>query len=406
MLLVSCALTASILVHAAGLLALSRTQLVSIDPRVNRTPRDKYVADATSPTPTLLSLAPILTPPPPPPPPPQPPAPKPEITKPEPTKSEETKPEETNLEIRPVPAMSISTISAQPPPTRLVPSPISPALPAPSVVGPAEAAAIEAVTAPNRLTPQPLTQPLPVTFAGSSDATRARDVIYVLDASGAMVTSLAFAKDELARSISRLDPSQQFQIIIARRIGGTSNASGSTSILDRFPAKPLPANQTNKAAAAPFLASIRAGGKAAPLEALRDALAQSPDLILLLTANFRRSGPSPADPWHSTSTPSAELIRQVAMDIAPTLAELDVLNPERSLVSNQDRAHASGTSEPRMQRATVIKAVQFIEDDPTTLLQEITNRHGDGPGSYRVMTLTEISRREIQPDSENLRSAP
>jgi len=219
-----------------------------------------------------------------------------------------------------------------------------------------------------------------VTFAGSADATRARDVIYVLDASGAMVTTLAFAKAELQRSINRLEESQRFQVIIARRFADSAT-------LDRYPVRPQAATPAAKAKVGTFLDSIQAGGKAAPLDALRDALSHKPDLVLLLTANFRRSGPASTDPWHSDAVPSIQLRREVAADIAPTLAELDALNPVRDSVLSSAPA----------QRVSVIKAVQFVDEDPTGLLPQIAQRHGDGLGSYRVLTLDEIARLEGKP---------
>lgn len=207
-------------------------------------------------------------------------------------------------------------------------------------------------------------------------------MIYVLDASGAMVTTLAFAKAELQRSISRLEPSQRFQVIIARRFSDTAT-------LDRFPATPQSATASAKSKVSAFLDSVQAGGKAAPLDALRDALSHKPDLILLLTANFRRSGPATSDPWYSGTVPTPQLQREVSAEIAPTLAELDALNPLRSGV----------LSAAPVQRTSVIKAVQFVDEDPTGLLPQIAERHGDGPGSYRVLTLDEIAQLEARPAS-------
>jgi hypothetical protein len=34
----------------------------------------------------------------------------------------------------------------------------------------------------------------------------------------------------------------------------------------------------------------------------------------------------------------------------------------------------------------VIKTIQFLEEDPTGVMRAIAERHGDGPGSYRVLT--------------------
>jgi len=53
------------------------------------------------------------------------------------------------------------------------------------------------------------------------------------------------------------------------------------------------------------------------------------------------------------------------------MAELDRLNP-RGLNG---------------QRRATIKAIQFLEEDPTGTMQAIGEEHGDGPGSYTVLTL-------------------
>ena len=40
---------------------------------------------------------------------------------------------------------------------------------------------------------------------------------------------------------------------------------------------------------------------------------------------------------------------------------------------------------PSLVGAIVIKALQFIDPDPTGMLQQIGAAHGDGPGSYTVV---------------------
>ena len=44
------------------------------------------------------------------------------------------------------------------------------------------------------------------------------------------------------------------------------------------------------------------------------------------------------------------------------------------------------------QRRTVIKAIQFLEEDPTGTMQAIGEDHGDGPGSYAVLTLKALAK--------------
>ena len=41
----------------------------------------------------------------------------------------------------------------------------------------------------------------------------------------------------------------------------------------------------------------------------------------------------------------------------------------------------------------VIKAIQFVEEDPTGTMQLIGTEHGDGPGSYRVLSVQDLGGR-------------
>lgn len=203
--------------------------------------------------------------------------------------------------------------------------------------------------------PPPPPPPAIASFAGVQ-GTRAKRVVYVMDGSAAMLTTLPYVQDELVQSVSRLDASQSFQIIVFR----DPPASGRpTPALERFSATDFtPA--LGRAGVASWVRSIRPVGSSVPLEGLRSALMLHPDLIFLLTCSIPRSQ---AGTWGEGN--------------AATLAALDALNP----------ADASG------KRATVIKAVQLLADDPTGLLQAIAAAHGDGPGSYRVLTLDDLNGR-------------
>jgi hypothetical protein len=120
------------------------------------------------------------------------------------------------------------------------------------------------------------------------------------------------------------------------------------------------ANATNKAALSRWLASVRPAGKSNPLDGLRCGLAFKPDVVFLLSRSIRRSAGDPAADVGVWGRGKAE-----------TLAELDRLNA-RALNG---------------QRRAVIKAIQFLEEDPTGTMQAIGDEHGDGPGSYSVLTL-------------------
>lgn len=213
----------------------------------------------------------------------------------------------------------------------------------------------ETAALPEPESADPLPEPPPtaasasVSFAGVK-AERAGRIVYALDASGAMTTSLAYVKTELARSISRLEEGQRFQIVVFRQLPG-----GVKPVIEMFDSSGSFAAATDEAKtrAAVWLAGIEPAGSSQPLAGLRSALVFKPDLIYLLTRSIRRSGQNSA--W--------------GQGTRATLDELDRLNPK-------GRGGARGT---------VIKALQFIDNDPTGMLQEIGNTHGDGPGSYRVI---------------------
>lgn len=229
------------------------------------------------------------------------------------------------------------------------------AAPAPTVTAPT---ATQRTAAPVQAAPQEPT-PAPVSFAGV-EGQRAERVVYVLDASAAMTTSLTLVKDELLRSIERLERSQKFQVVVFRTSPRgedfseffTPNASSGRAL--------CPATDENKARLAAWLDTIQPVGASDPLPGMRAALSLDPELVFLLTRSIRRTG----GVW--------------GVGVEATLAELDRLNPRSGLLR---------------QRRTVIKAVQFIDDDPTGLLAKIAEAHGDGANSYRVLTTDELRSR-------------
>jgi hypothetical protein len=184
-----------------------------------------------------------------------------------------------------------------------------------------------------------------------------------------MASSLPFVIAELERSVRQLSPSQRFAVLAFRE--PPPDAADQPGVwayhpLGRSSPALLEATDITKAGLAAWANSIRPLGRSAPLAALRIALDLEPDLIILLSRSIQRSGPA-AD---------------TASDVRAALRELDTLNP------------ASRTS---FQRRTVIKTIQFVDDDPTGLLQSIAGSHGDGPGSYRVVTIEQMDRRETPP---------
>jgi hypothetical protein len=198
--------------------------------------------------------------------------------------------------------------------------------------------------------------PGPASFAGLK-ADRAASVVYVVDASGAMVTSLSLVIPELERSIARLSPAQKFQVVLFRdRPGGSKyEVYGDNPELIR-------ATAANKAAVAAWLASITPIGRSNPLDGLHVALSLKPDAIFLLSRSIKRS--IPGQDWAET---------QWGRGKQAILAELDRINP---------------TVGRRHRRRVLIKTIQFLEDDPSGIMQAIAEIHGGG--DYRVLTLEDL----------------
>ncbi len=207
-----------------------------------------------------------------------------------------------------------------------------------------------------------------VSFAGVS-AQAARRVVYVVDASGSMVSSYAFVRARLAQSIARLSPTQHFQVILVRGLpdGGSEvemlpGGDGSDPLL-----RALPSTRENAIAR---LREVVVSGRSDPIAGLERALTLEPrpDVVFFLARGFQRSGPN--SEW--------------GQGVDSTLASLDRLNP---------RSRRSGL------RPVVIKTIQFLEDDPTGLMAAIADAHGDGPGSFRVLSLEDLADEGVDDDA-------
>lgn len=319
-------LAVSLVVHGAATLS-----LVSLDPG-RPAPRPAVLTDHSSDSLLTLRL-PAADPPPQPQQPPQLPEPEPELPEPEPTPPVIADPS-------PRPSVFERTLSPPEPTARPIERPSPPVQPRP---------------APTRAAIPPPPPPGPVSFAGVQ-AERARRIVYLIDGSGPMASSLPFLRAELSRSIAALDESQRFQVLVFREPPPGYEAAPRKPMVERFtPAgvgSLLAVNALNLSLLPAFLDSIEPLGRSTPIDGLAAALELEPDLVFLLSRSIRRSGPS--------SRP----------DIQRELARLDALNPVERTTGR---------------RRTVIKAVQFVEDDPTGLMQAIAARHGDGPSAYRVV---------------------
>lgn len=213
------------------------------------------------------------------------------------------------------------------------------------------------------------------TFAGLGTK-RARSVVYAVDASGAMVTNFKWIKGELQRSVAALSPTQKFQVVLFR--DQTLAGEGATHVLfdpgESTEPGLLPATGPNKAALARWLDDVQPSGRSNPLDGVRRALELEPDVIFLLSRGIRRTGGRDEEGGG---------VGMWGMGADATLAELDQLNPPL-------REGGEGDPGPRM---VVIKTIQFLEEDPTGIMRAIGERHGDGTGSYRVVTLRELGGR-------------
>lgn len=274
------------------------------------------------------------------------------------------------------PAAPVETIPVEPPPAAPVVEPPPPPPPAPTMMMTPSPARLPAslgsqakappkpdAPKPAPVTPPPLppspTEHVAVSFAGV-DAPAASRIVYAMDGSAAMISTFPFVKEQLVRSVSRLGPAQTFQVVVFRRppmsdgrptrpevetfaTAGSYEGAGSASV-ERLRV---------------WLTGIRPGGGSSPIVGLTAAMQHKPDLVFLMTCSIPRTGTAQ---WGG----GKEAI----------LASLEELNPVGVL---------------SRQRPAVIKSIQFLDADPTGILEAIARAHGDGPGSYRVLRLNELA---------------
>lgn len=198
-----------------------------------------------------------------------------------------------------------------------------------------------------------------VRFAGLG-AGNAQDVVYVIDASGPMVSSLPSVKAMLRQSMDQLGASQRFQVVMFQD--------------NRFIAAPDPVNtgarrqwrliralRENRRAVLDWVEGVQASGRGNPVPALEHAVAllqaSETGSIFILSRASAGSGA-----WEQ----SREQI----------LATLDRLNP---------RDRRTG------RRRLAIHTVQFIDLDSAGVLEAIAREHGSARGN----SFTVISREEL-----------
>ena len=291
------------------------------------------------------------------------------------------------------PAPAVSTVSPTPPATPPAAPPAAlrevsrtvvaeaPARPRPDTVaasvprqaaGKAAAQAIPPRAARSAAEQVERSVPVGVAFAGLS-AQRAASVVYVVDTSGPMVTTLPLVLAEVRRSVAALSGEQRFGVVLfsERAEGGGGAAGADGTGVRAFTGELSPATVRNQAQLREWLKGARAGGRSNPLEGLRAAMAMQPQVLFLLSRSIARTG---GGRWDQGA--------------AKTLEELDRLNPIDP---------ATG------RRRVVVKTIQFLEDDPTGLMQAIAAAHGSAAGAgvagrapavedYRVLSAEELAR--------------
>ena len=188
-----------------------------------------------------------------------------------------------------------------------------------------------------------------VRFGGLSSG-NAEKIVYVVDASGSMVTTLDRVKDDLKRSISKLTRAQMFEVIFFRA-GDWTTPRHPGDVGSIKTARLTRATPERLAGVLAWIDTIEPGGRGDPIKGLSAALALKPDAVFVLSSVIPGAG-------------------QWKPDRAEVLAELEKLNPV--------------IDEPTGRRAAVIKTIQYLDADPQGILESIAKAHG-GKDGYKFI---------------------
>lgn len=185
-----------------------------------------------------------------------------------------------------------------------------------------------------------------VEFVGLSTS-NAKNIVYVIDASGSMIASLQIVLEELARSLEGLTTRQNFGIVFFQR-----NEAVVVPPTNRLAV----ASPDQKVKSLQWIKdNIIPEGRSNPLAALEKAMSFKPDAIFLLSENITGAG-------------------QYEIDQGDLLALLDQLNPVDA---------RSG------RRKTIINCIQFLDPDPLNTLKKIAEQHG-GPRGFKFLDRREL----------------
>lgn len=254
--------------------------------------------------------------------------------------------DDPGLARRPEPALNTEPEFPEtaPTPAPAPPPPVEPIeAPAPMMMPPDPAAV---APSPRVEAPPPvmMAEPPEVEFVGLG-AGNARDIVYVVDGSGSMISAMPIVLRELERSLRKLESMQRFQILIFQNDGFVSmpmpgRAGGGGE------ARLVRARAAQVDAALAWAAATRPSGRSDPLEALEAAMKLKPDAVFLLTTEItgsRRWSPG---------------------ERASFMEQLERINP----------LTAGG-------RARVpIKTILFLDEDASGIIPEIGRRFGGEEG--------------------------
>lgn len=180
--------------------------------------------------------------------------------------------------------------------------------------------------------------PPSLAFAGTG-LESAREVVFVIDASGSMTAWLPFVIDELERTLSHMRDSQWFAVVcFAGENLYVTPRSGLTAVTE----------ESARTAIEDLRSTINdlVGGGSDPTMALREAMAMRPELVMLLSEGLDGRG-------------------RFAADESTILDALEEINPRRS----------DGT------RSVQIACIRLSVDEvlePAELMETIVHAHGSG----------------------------
>lgn len=194
-----------------------------------------------------------------------------------------------------------------------------------------------------------------VRFAGLG-VSNVQDIVYIVDASGSMVSSLPVALNYLQQSIQKLVPSQRFQVIFFGRQPVSAAPHPGDAKQPALPIRLIRASPDRVAEVLAWTRSVLPGGRSNPIPALRQAIALRPDAVFILSNVVTGLGE-----WES--------------DKPSLLSEVDALNPPDPQTGR---------------RPVVIKTLQFLEEDPAEVMKTIGLTHG-GKDGYKFIPRTEAA---------------